>query len=162
MHDPMPIQLEPPGPHILPAVEEFLGILPAQGQLSIRIRLHLEGGLELQMPTTGRALTQLGAALAHRVYGHGVALLLAYATSPEKLSRHEMESLVIGMTRQKAIEFGNALARHASAPPASAQRREPPQPSRKRGFQPSAPPPLPRTPHKSHVKSARPPRSSWA
>ena len=29
----------------------------------------------------------------------GVALLLAYATTPEKLSRREMESFVIGMTR---------------------------------------------------------------
>jgi hypothetical protein len=47
----------------------------------------------------------------------GVALLLAYATSPEKLSRLELESFVIGMTRQKAIELGNALVRHASAPP---------------------------------------------
>jgi hypothetical protein len=46
----------------------------------------------------------------------GVALLLAYATTPEKLSRREMESFVIGMTRQKAIELGNALVRHASAP----------------------------------------------
>jgi hypothetical protein len=47
----------------------------------------------------------------------GVALLLAYATSPEKLSRHEMESFVIGMTREKAIELGSALVRHASAVP---------------------------------------------
>ena len=46
----------------------------------------------------------------------GVALLLAYATTQEKLSRREMESFVIGMTRQKAIELGNALVRHASAP----------------------------------------------
>jgi hypothetical protein len=49
----------------------------------------------------------------------GVALLLAYATSPEKLSRHEMESFVIGMTREKAIELGSALVRHASAAPGS-------------------------------------------
>jgi hypothetical protein len=54
----------------------------------------------------------------------GVALLLAYATSPEKLSRHEMESFVIGMTRQKAIELGNALVRHASATP-DPQRKPP-------------------------------------
>jgi hypothetical protein len=47
----------------------------------------------------------------------GVALLLAYATSAEKLSRHEMESFVIGMTREKAIELGNALVRHASSAP---------------------------------------------
>jgi hypothetical protein len=47
----------------------------------------------------------------------GVALLLAYATSPEKLSRHEMESFVIAMTREKAIELGSALVRHASAAP---------------------------------------------
>jgi hypothetical protein len=46
----------------------------------------------------------------------GIALLLAYATTPEKLSRHEMESFVIGMTREKAIELGNALVRHASSP----------------------------------------------
>jgi hypothetical protein len=48
---------------------------------------------------------------------NGVALLLAYATSPEKLGRHEMESFVIGMTREKAIELGSALVRHASAAP---------------------------------------------
>ena len=47
----------------------------------------------------------------------GVALLLAYATTPEKLSMREMESFVIGMTRQKAVELGNALVRHASAAP---------------------------------------------
>jgi hypothetical protein len=48
----------------------------------------------------------------------GVALLLAYATSPEKLARREMESFVIGMTRDKALVLGNALVRHASAAPA--------------------------------------------
>ena len=48
----------------------------------------------------------------------GVVLLLAYATSPEKLSRREMESFVIGMTRDKALVLGNALVRHASAAPA--------------------------------------------
>ena len=47
----------------------------------------------------------------------GVVLLLAYATSPEKLSRREMESFLIGMTRQRAIELGNALVQHASAAP---------------------------------------------
>ena len=36
----------------------------------------------------------------------GVALLLAYATTPEKLSRREMESFVIGMTRQKRSSLG--------------------------------------------------------
>jgi hypothetical protein len=49
----------------------------------------------------------------------GVALLLAYATSPEKRSRHEMESFVTGMTREKATELGNALVWHASSAPAS-------------------------------------------
>ena len=47
----------------------------------------------------------------------GVALLLAYATTPEKLSRREMESFLIGMTRQRAMELGNALVQHASAAP---------------------------------------------
>ena len=54
----------------------------------------------------------------------GVALLLAYATSPEKLSRREMELFVIGMTREKAIELGNALVRHASA--AAGPEKKPP------------------------------------
>ena len=53
----------------------------------------------------------------------GVALLLAYATTPEKLSRREMESFVIGMTRQKAIELGNALVRHASSTPDPERKR---------------------------------------
>jgi hypothetical protein len=53
----------------------------------------------------------------------GVALLLAYATSPEKLARYEMESFVIGMTREKAIELGNALVRHASAAPDPERKR---------------------------------------
>jgi hypothetical protein len=47
----------------------------------------------------------------------GVALLLAYATSPEKLAKREMESFVIGMTREKALVLGNALVRHASDAP---------------------------------------------
>jgi hypothetical protein len=54
----------------------------------------------------------------------GAALLLAYATSAEKLSRHEMESFVIGMTREKAIELGNALVRHGSSAP-DAERKPP-------------------------------------
>lgn len=38
-----------------------------------------------------------------------VALLLGYATSPEKLAKREMESFVIGMSRDKASELGRAL-----------------------------------------------------
>jgi hypothetical protein len=39
----------------------------------------------------------------------GIALLLAYATSQEKLTKGEMETFVIGMTRLKAAELGIAL-----------------------------------------------------
>ena len=63
MVDPKPIQLEPPGPYVLPTVEGFLGILPSEGQLPVRIRLRLEGGLELQMPTTEHVLTALDSVL---------------------------------------------------------------------------------------------------
>jgi len=52
----------------------------------------------------------------------GIALVLAYAANQEKLSRGEMESFAIGMTRAKASELGNALleiagkARSSEAP----------------------------------------------
>jgi hypothetical protein len=46
-----------------------------------------------------------------------LALLLSYATSQEKLSRSELDSFVIGMTRAKAIELGNELIRQARLPP---------------------------------------------
>jgi len=40
----------------------------------------------------------------------GIALVLGYATSPEKLSKGEMDTFAIGMTREKAAELGRALA----------------------------------------------------
>jgi hypothetical protein len=50
--------------------------------------------------------------------GDGIALLLAYATSQEKRSKGEMESFVIGMTREKAQELGRALLeKSGKAPP---------------------------------------------
>ena len=39
----------------------------------------------------------------------GIALVLGYATSPEKLSKGEMDTFAIGMTREKAAELGRAL-----------------------------------------------------
>jgi hypothetical protein len=39
----------------------------------------------------------------------GIALVLGYATSPEKLSKGEMDAFAIGMTREKAAELGRAL-----------------------------------------------------
>jgi hypothetical protein len=53
----------------------------------------------------------------------GIALLLAYATSQERLSRGEMDSFVIGMTREKAGELGTALLEKAGAAPRAATLR---------------------------------------
>jgi hypothetical protein len=39
----------------------------------------------------------------------GIALVLGYATSPEKLSKGELDTFAIGMTRGKAAELGRAL-----------------------------------------------------
>jgi hypothetical protein len=36
----------------------------------------------------------------------GIALVLGYATNPEKLSKGEINTFAIGMTRQKAAELG--------------------------------------------------------
>jgi hypothetical protein len=49
----------------------------------------------------------------------GIALLLAYATSQERLSRGEMETFVIGMTRAKAAELGTALLEISGTTPVS-------------------------------------------
>lgn len=48
--------------------------------------------------------------------GGAIALLLAYATSPEKLAKRDMESFVIGLSREKARELGRALTKKASEP----------------------------------------------
>jgi hypothetical protein len=56
--------------------------------------------------------------------GEGIALVLAYATSQEKLGKGEMESFAIGMTREKAGELGRALVEIAGkAPGAGGPRR---------------------------------------
>ena len=39
----------------------------------------------------------------------GIALVLGYATSAEELSKREMDTFAIGMTREKAAELGRAL-----------------------------------------------------
>jgi hypothetical protein len=52
-----------------------------------------------------------------------IALLLAYATSQEKLSSGELESFVIGMSRDQAKRLGETLLKHAAAPPSG---RSPP------------------------------------
>jgi hypothetical protein len=46
-----------------------------------------------------------------------IALVLAYATSQEKLGRGEMETFAIGMTREKAAELGRALVEIAGEAP---------------------------------------------
>ena len=46
-----------------------------------------------------------------------IGMLLAYATSQEKLSRGELESYVVGMTRDKARELAAALIELANKPP---------------------------------------------
>lgn len=54
--------------------------------------------------------------------GGAIALLLGYATTPEKLARGEMDSFVIGMTKETADRLGRALIAKAGtatgAPPA--------------------------------------------
>ena len=49
-----------------------------------------------------------------------IALLLAYATSQEKLSKGEMESFVVGLSREQAKRLGDALIKDAAAPPSGA------------------------------------------
>jgi hypothetical protein len=39
----------------------------------------------------------------------GIVLVLGYATSAERLSRGEIDTFAIGMTREKAAELGRAL-----------------------------------------------------
>jgi len=46
----------------------------------------------------------------------GIALVLAYATSQEALSRNEMQSFVIGMTRPMARALAGELKRFADSP----------------------------------------------
>jgi hypothetical protein len=53
--------------------------------------------------------------------GDYIALLLAYATSQEKLSRGELESFVIGLSRDQAKRLAGALLRQAEAPPTDAR-----------------------------------------
>ena len=53
-----------------------------------------------------------------------IALLLGYATSQEKLSRGEIDSFVIGLTRANAAELGHALLERSGMDPAP---REPKQ-----------------------------------
>jgi hypothetical protein len=67
--EPTLVQLDPPGPHILATAQEFLGIVPAAGPSPARIRLRLEGGSELQIPTTERVLTALHTVLTLWVSG---------------------------------------------------------------------------------------------
>jgi hypothetical protein len=60
-----------------------------------------------------------------RVVGDQVMTsLLGYATSQEKLSRGEIDSFVIGLTRAKAAELGRALLERSGMDPAP---REPKQ-----------------------------------
>ena len=43
-----------------------------------------------------------------------LALLLAYATTPERLARNEMESVVVGLSHDMARQLAEALLRHAN------------------------------------------------
>ncbi len=52
--------------------------------------------------------------------GGYLALLLAYATSQEKLASGEMESVVIGLDRELATELGEALIRESKKPASGA------------------------------------------
>jgi hypothetical protein len=56
----------------------------------------------------------------------GIALVLGYATSPEKLTKGEMDTFAIGMTREKAAELGRALVEitDKAALPRGPRRRE--------------------------------------
>ena len=46
-----------------------------------------------------------------------LSLLLGYPTSQEKLANNEMESFVIAVSRERAIEFATALLQVANSPP---------------------------------------------
>jgi hypothetical protein len=46
-----------------------------------------------------------------------LVLSLLYATSQEKLSRREMESVMMAISREQAIALGTALIRQANTPP---------------------------------------------
>lgn len=53
-----------------------------------------------------------------------IALLLAYATTPEKLARREMETFVIGMSRETAARLGSELIAKAGRPPEAPPTRQ--------------------------------------
>lgn len=46
-----------------------------------------------------------------------IAMMLAYATSQEQLSRGELETFVIGLSQDQAKRLGDALLKRAAAPP---------------------------------------------
>jgi hypothetical protein len=54
----------------------------------------------------------------------GIALVLGYATSPEKLTKGEMDTFAIGMTREKAAELGRALVEITDNAPVTRGRRQ--------------------------------------
>lgn len=49
-----------------------------------------------------------------------VAMMLAYATNQEKLSKREFETFVIGLSREDAKALGDALIKFAATPPTGA------------------------------------------
>ena len=53
------VQLADPGFHTLPAVREFVGILPAVDGREARIRLRLGGAITLDLPMSREALVVL-------------------------------------------------------------------------------------------------------
>jgi hypothetical protein len=61
---PAPIRLDPPGPHVTPTAEGFLGptIVLARGQ--VQLRFVLENEVELHLPISEHALSKLCADLA--------------------------------------------------------------------------------------------------
>jgi hypothetical protein len=62
MVDPTPIRLDPPGPYILPIAVEFasspLSLSQSQAQIHL-LQFHLEGGVQLRLPTKDTVLQRL-------------------------------------------------------------------------------------------------------
>ncbi len=59
MNPPKLVQLDPPGPYILPAVETYQATTIAQGRLPVQLRLFLENGTELHLPIAAHAFEKL-------------------------------------------------------------------------------------------------------
>ena len=56
---PAPVQLDPPGPYVVPTVEGSVGLGLDQDTGQSQLRLALQGGTELRIPLTNAAYQRL-------------------------------------------------------------------------------------------------------